>query len=320
MTQQRKHKIGASDLPAIMELEPYHCKRRKWFEVAGVKPEFEISDTFHTLRGKRLESIAADYFSEITGFKLLKVPPRQHPKYPFIGASPDRKILHPDKKRFPGLLEIKIPGQWHFKKIQQQGIPESWQVQVLFGMYITKWEWSYIAVFWADGWEMKYEPIEKDPDRMKDLQEIALDFWISVEKKQIPDAEATAVKCKSCPFKETCFKIGVEIKEKGEEKILTPSVPLVQKPALETKVQRFIELRNLKNEIEENLQQLRDEIKELYPTDYGEVIQLPKARVMYRKYQREQLNSKALKEQAPEIYSKFVYLKNIEDLRIYEIW
>lgn len=107
------------------------------------------------LWGTRFEPIAKEIFENTTNCKIVDVSCVTHPKYDFIGASPDGIIMCPDDyKRHNRLVEFKCP----ISRAQTDGIPIAYVNQMQCQMECTGVdeceyvEYRFKQVYYAE-WE-----------------------------------------------------------------------------------------------------------------------------------------------------------------------
>ena len=107
--------------------------------------------------GTRFEPVAKRIYEETTKCHIIDVSCVQHPKYPFLGASPDGLIVPNDAddlKRYGRLVEFKCPmsrqpkdeipiGYWHQMQMQMEctGIDECEYVEFRFKQ-VSNTEWA----------------------------------------------------------------------------------------------------------------------------------------------------------------------------------
>lgn len=140
----RRAYIGCSEFAAVLGIDPFKTKLDVYNSKLGLVKEFEGNQ--HTLRGQRLESVAADIYTEITGNKLRRRTVQYtHPVYPFIVGHLDR-IFEGQKK----LAEIKCPSVAAFRKFQREGLPSSFIIQMQGYLGLSGYKEGVWIIFCAD--------------------------------------------------------------------------------------------------------------------------------------------------------------------------
>ena len=92
--EARKNYIGGSDAAAILGLSRYKTALEVWAWKTGQVVPDDISDKVYIKLGNKLEQTVAEFFMEETGKKVQRVNDTIfHPKYPFLGANIDRKVI-----------------------------------------------------------------------------------------------------------------------------------------------------------------------------------------------------------------------------------
>lgn len=217
--------IGGSDIGDVLNLEPWGCRRRLYYEKTGFTPDYQEADNPLLERGIALESVALDMYERRTGRPIgLTVPGLTvlSPTRLYRHKEDERLLVHldavvyrePRKKGRPkknvketpaGVLELKTVGAPMFFKIKRDGMPDSYIMQIQHAMAVTGLSWGSFGVLWPDGWRM----ITFDVEAKKDLQEAAkseaLKFLEEVRTGRIPERlPASDNRCQRCPFRASC--------------------------------------------------------------------------------------------------------------------
>ena len=217
--------IGGSDIGDVLNLEPWGCRRRLYYEKTGFTPDYQEADNPLLERGIALEGVALDMYERKTGRPIgLTVPglPVLSPTRLYRHKEDERLLVHldavvyreprrrgrPKKKKADtpaGVLELKTVGAPMFFKIKRDGMPDSYIMQIQHAMAVTGLSWGSFGVLWPDGWRM----ITFDVEAKKDLQEAAkseaLKFLEEVRSGRIPDRlPASDNRCQRCPFRASC--------------------------------------------------------------------------------------------------------------------
>lgn len=137
--EHRRHFIGSSDAPVVMNCSPFKTPLELYQEKLGLK-EFDHSN-WATERGNKVEPLARAMYEEITGMKftVLHV---QSDEFPWMAASLDGYDLN----KHVG-LEIKCPKDEIFQACKSGVIHEDYIWQVEHQMIVTRApEWHFVCV------------------------------------------------------------------------------------------------------------------------------------------------------------------------------
>jgi putative phage-type endonuclease len=183
---ERRKYLGASEVAAVLGLDRYKTPLDVYNEKTGFAAPFEGNK--HTERGNRLEAIAAEYYTEQTGVQLRRHNSAfVHEKYPFIVGHVDRIVV--GEKR---LVEIKCPSVAAFRRMQREGLPDSYQVQAQVYMFLGGFAKLTWVIFCADVWDAAIFDIEFDPTLATASILGAVKFWNEhVMRELAPDVESS---------------------------------------------------------------------------------------------------------------------------------
>lgn len=138
--------------------------------------------------GNYHEPLAADYYQDETEQSILECGFFVHPKYDFVGASPDRLI------GFDGLLEIKCPYYTynHISAIYF-GAYDKHKPQVQGQLWITEREWCDLVSFDPRYGEqpLHIERIYRDEAYLADLEAEIVSFWECIAARNLTGIIAT---------------------------------------------------------------------------------------------------------------------------------
>ncbi len=214
----RRGYLGASEAGAILGLDQYRTPLDVYNEKLGLVAPF--GGNAHTMRGQRLEHIAAEEYERMTGEALLiREAELVHPDYAFIRGHVDR-IAKDDGR----IIEIKCPSIAGFRAHQRNGLPNSYilQAQVYMGLAgIHKLTW---VLFCADAWDLITFDVEFDPDMYRMAVAGMADFWNNnVLAQQPPRFDANADKA-TIEFE----KIGGDVTHLTDDEALTAAHSFVE--------------------------------------------------------------------------------------------
>lgn len=176
----RREYLGMSDIAALFNRSDFgKTPLDVYREKVGLAMFSESNDS---KRGKKLETIAADEFTERTGMAVaVEAQPLVHPRLPFLRGHIDRRVLATGRA-----LELKCPRSGKFYRIQNEGLTSGFIFQgqgylLLEGAPMMHW-----GIFCADTWEMLPFELEASPTIMTRIEETAERFWNENVLKRVP--------------------------------------------------------------------------------------------------------------------------------------
>lgn len=173
--EQRKERInylGSSDAAAVLGLSDYSTPLKVWAIKTGEIQEEDISGLLPVKVGTKMEAVVAELFEEETGKKVRRVNETlYHPKYPFIAANIDRRIVGED-----ALLEIKTAAAWRQKQFEDDQIPPDALVQVYHQLAVTGLPKAFMCVLIGNQ-DLKIKEIKRDESIINDLMRREAMFW-----------------------------------------------------------------------------------------------------------------------------------------------
>lgn len=166
----RGNGIGSSDAAVAVGISPYKSPLELWLEKTGRQQAPDLAGNDAVFWGTALEHIIATVYAERTGAKIRRLNAvLQHPQHPFMLANLDRVVVG------SGILEVKTAGL-HSAQFWEDGIPESYQCQVLHQLAVTGKEWCDVAVLIA-GQDFRVYRVCRDDDKIADLIQREEKFW-----------------------------------------------------------------------------------------------------------------------------------------------
>lgn len=280
----RKKGIGGSDASVICGVNKYKSVVELWMEKTRQIEPKESGEAAYW--GNILEPIVREEFAKRTGLEVgIEKSILQHPQYPFMLANLDGIIINPVKKC--GLIfEAKTASIYNAHE-WELNIPEHYQLQVQHYMAVTGFIGAYVAVLIA-GNQFKYYYIERDEEIIKLLIRLERIFWNCVEKKKPPKLDGSIA----------CSELIDRLYPKGasNQAITLPEEALKL-------IQQYEEA---KSEEEEAILK-KDEASNKLKNMLGEsqLATVNGRRISWTNVASERLNTKALKEEKPEIYSMY---------------
>ncbi len=306
----RTQGIGGSDIHHLFNLEPYGCRRALWYEKRGVKPDYPFLGNYHTLRGQEMEDLIAQKYQAVTGRKVRrKKTIIRHPKYPFLIGHIDREIVG---TRTPGVLEIKCPSEWKFKKIKRDGADEGNVLQLQHYLLVSVRVWGSLALFSPELWELLYFDNEKDEELQREIEKAACDFWENfvLGSKEPARLNPYDKRCQSCQWRTTCQ--GEALKERVKD-----NTEIEKDLSLASLIQEYQEALSVYQEAEEYLNELKDRIRQALGD--RQVVETEGARIYYRVVEQRRWDTRRLAKEHPELKEQYQTVTVSRPLKIYLI-
>jgi len=133
--EERRGYLGATDIGAILKLNPYRSPHDVWLDKKGLKDDEE---NIAMRAGTYMEPFIAQEFRRLHPCNIRKSQTYRHPKFPHLACNPDREITF---KGIPAILECKNVGTWAAKNFGQDGadqLPEHYLAQIHWQLIITR--------------------------------------------------------------------------------------------------------------------------------------------------------------------------------------
>lgn len=190
----RKRGIGASEVGAVMGLNPYLSSIELFYEkiAEGIIPKV---DNIATFMGKQQEPFLAklwqywegDEDSVIKNAMANKVVRKcqrvnyyvNNPKYPWLFVSLDRKANR-TADREEGAIELKTIEAWEAEKWEND-IPPSYAVQVQTQILVCEFSWGELFTM-KNGRHLDCLPFETHTEIQESILRITHAFWRRVEE------------------------------------------------------------------------------------------------------------------------------------------
>ena len=160
---KRRGGLGASDLPALLGLSPWAKPFDLWEEKTG-RREPRGGNT-QTMRGHRLEPVAADWYAEVTGEKLAKVNRTVRDlRWPHLFCHPDRRVVGKRKG-------VEIKTSWR----EWDDLPLRVRAQVQAQLGLTGWDEIDVALMTFE--TLRIYPVARDDAEIEAMFEYAERWW-----------------------------------------------------------------------------------------------------------------------------------------------
>lgn len=241
---KRMSGIGGSELPSILDTfiaesgdTVYGCPLALFYEKTGIEADYPFEETGPVLRGVALEPMVADMYKKETGFEIRRLGHKVSKKRSWEMVSIDRQII--GQPPGPGVLECKSVGQQIWYQIRDKGLPLRFVIQVQWAFHVLgpQYKWGAVAFLWADGWQYKSYPVERDQELINLISGKVKSFWIRVglgagsEPEKLPYKDKRCQKCRrrsSCQGEALIKAAGDEIAEFETIEIDEALSPLVR--------------------------------------------------------------------------------------------
>lgn len=279
----RKQFIGSSDAAGVLGLSRWTTPLQIWAEKTGQIVQEDISDRVAVKLGNKLEQTVAELFMEETGKTVHRVnEPQVHPEHPFLTSQIDRRVVGED-----AFLECKTASAWKAKEWDGEEIPREYIIQVFHQLAVTGKAKAYIAVLIGNQ-DFKWKVIERDDKMIADMVKREVSFWNDFVVPKIMPGIITS----------------------GDSDVLYQLYPLADpesKIELTDEANRIIESRNSMYQdviqLEKQIDQRENELKALL----GDKAEGFTAQwlVYWKNQSQVRLDSKKIKDEAPELYSKY---------------
>lgn len=316
--------IGGTDHSHIHSLSPYGCARQLWYTKRKTEPDYVQEPSGPMLRGTAMESTVAARYVAKTGRKVThrKSYPRKSREW--LRGSPDRRISPNGNgdDRGPGILECKTAGEWQFRKFLNEGLPDSYIMQMAHYLALTGYKWGAFAILWCDGWLFEHFEIERDDALIESMLVAGEKFIRLIENGPAPDRlDASDARCRKCPFRTTCQGDALvaaaddHLTDEQREKLTV----LDSEPELERLFAERDAIKSVSSDAKDAMDAINDKIKEYMKAQGHEAVQVPGWRSYFQVSMQNRIDSVRLKEERPEIYAKYTKPIKTWPLRVYSI-
>lgn len=283
--QYRKQGIGGSDAGAICGFNPYRTAMQVYYDKTS--DEIEDIDNEAMRQGREFEEYVARRFTEETGKKVRRANAMLYDENnPFMLADVDRMIVGENAG-----LECKTASPFMSEYWKDDKIPLSYQMQCYHYMSVCNADTWYLAVL-IYGREFKVYKLERDEEIIANLIQLEKNFWENHVLARVlpePDGSKLADSVIAEYFKESTGAV----------------IPL---QGFDDKLKRREELVVLMDKMEYEKRQIEQELK-MYMGD-AEKAENQLFRVSWKAVISNRLDTKALEEQEPEIYQKYLKQTN----------
>jgi putative phage-type endonuclease len=281
----RRQGISGTDVGAICEVDKWRSPITVYLEKTGQIPKREENEAMYF--GQLLEEVVAKEFTKRTGYKIQRSNAiLQHPENKWAIGSIDRLILDPERGN--GILEVKTASEYVKKEWENENIPESYQLQLQWYLYITGLTWGAFAVL-IGGNKFQYKMVERDEEVIDLAVKICRNFRENHLLTGIPplvDGSEASTDLLNRMYPEGEADSKTVLPDEAEELIIK----------WEQANQDMEEAEKRKQEAENRLKALIGE---------HEIGVTPEHTVTWKNISRHIIDTKALKAAHPDIYKQF---------------
>lgn len=280
----RKRGIGGSDVASLLGISKWKSEIELWLDKTNQTNESPVENEAMQW-GTIMEPIIRNHFAKVTGKAVVELKAMlQHPEYPFMLADVDGITV--DDVGNPAILEIKTASE--FKRSEwEEDVPAYYQTQIQHYLCVTGIRKAYCAVL-IGGNSFKIYEIDADDEIQSMLIAVEKNFWNKVQNMIRPEMDGSDA-AKS--LLDSLYRGGVA------EQIVMPEEAIEYVDAY---IEACVEEENAKAK----KQEASNHMKEIMG-DYEKATCLGHS-ISWKTVSTERLDTKALKENEPEIYAKYV--------------
>lgn len=181
--EARMERIGGSDAPGVMSLDPWRTR----IDVALEKLRLKRTEPNEAMEwGNHLEPIIRDVFRQRSGMLVEYPGPNVicvHDTQRHMAMSPDGFVRSDDRPR-NGVLQIKNTGT----KEPWEVVPVNYQAQLQHEMFVTGMDWAVLAALFG-GTKLQWYVLEKHPAFQDLLVQKEAEFWETIKAGKVPDPD-----------------------------------------------------------------------------------------------------------------------------------
>lgn len=299
--QERKKGIGASEISALLGLNPWVTPYQLWQEKTAEGPaEDKLKDNPAIIAGHMLEDAVAQYYQLTTGRHVIKASAGDwlavHPQKPWMRCSPDRTFFLDGHGGEKGLLECKTTRT----ALDPADLPKNYYLQLQWQLGIMGMREGALAWLVA-GMTFDFAKITFDPALFSSLAATAEVWWQKHVVDGVPPDPATA----------------------DEVRLAYPTSKVASSIATEEAVEAYHRLKDIKaqcKELEAEAKGLEDIIcKEIGGNEALVVSDKTggcATLATFKSSERATFDSKAFKADHPDDYARYCKTTEVRTLRI----
>lgn len=280
----RKRGIGGSDVSCLLGINKWKSEIELWMDKTNQTNEPAVENEAMQW-GNIMEPIIRNHFAEVMDKTVVEVKAMlQHPDYPYMLADVDGLTV--DDAGNPAILEIKTASEYK-RSEWEEDIPTYYQTQVQHYLCVTGVAKAYVAVL-IGGNSFKVYEVDADAEIQSMLIAVEQEFWNKVQNMIRPEMDGSDA---AKDLLDNIYRGGIA------EQIILPE------EAIEY-VDQYIEACAEEDNAKAKKQEASNRIKEIMG-DYDKAKCLNHT-ISWKSVSSERLDTKALKEEQPELYQKYV--------------
>ena len=290
---ERKKYIGASEAAGVLGLSRWQTPLSVWADKTG-KVEKPQEEKLYQWLGTEMEEIVAKRFTLETGKKVHCVSEAfVHKQYPFLRAHIDRKVEGEN-----AILQCKTATAYKAKEWCGEDVPHEYIVQELHELACSRYDRAYIAVLIGNQ-DFKIKIVERDEKLIADLIKKEVYFWNTFIMPDVMPVQITKDDADTLYSLFPREEPGTEIELTDDANRLVESLQALKQDA-----------KVLGGQIEKTENEIRAMLKDC------ETGKSDLWAVTWKAQETIRLDSKRVKDEAPEIYNKYSMKSTSRVLRI----
>lgn len=188
---ERKKAIGASEVAAVLGVDPHKSAAALFWEKSGLVEPDNLDGIEFIEWGTELQPVVGAVFGRRTG-RLVKAEPdhtvRRSIVHPWLAASLDFE-QEADGRPGPGALEIKTSGEF-MRKMWADGPPLHYQVQLQAQLCVCGLQWGTIAVLMGGNRLMHWD-FDRNESFIEAMVIRTREFWSCVQAGMPPEIDGS---------------------------------------------------------------------------------------------------------------------------------
>lgn len=299
--QERLTGFGASDEGALFNIAP-GCSRHLFYQKTEAPPDYE-RDMGAADLGTYLEEYVRLRYSRETGVEVVK------PAEMLRHAEDHWLIAHLD-----GIIggttawECKTMSGPMFYSCRRDGLPEGYILQLQHGMLVSGLTTGVFTIMSRDTGQMESFPVSRDERLQEAIRKKAAEMWRAKEEGVWPPPlDPTDKRCRQCEYRRTCQGGALIVDEPGAEPEYDVSLAELARQHAEAKAAL--------DEAEGAMESVQAALRKAM--GLRTVVDTEGARVYYRPYSRESVDTAALKLRHPRAWKKFRKVTIVRPLKVY---
>lgn len=282
----RRKGIGGSDASIVCGLNKYKSPVELWMDKVGMLEPTEAGESAYW--GNILEPIVREEFTKRTDLRVkIEKSMLQHSEYPFMLANVDGIVK--DKEQGDCIFEAKTSSIFRMEE-WENSIPEEYQLQVQHYMAVTGFKGAYVAAL-IGGNQFKWQFIKRDDEIIDMLIRLEQSFWEHVQSNTPPPLDGSEA---ASQLLDKLYP-----SSKPESKITLPDEAL-------DLIMEYEEYQEKEKQAAEQKEKAGNRLKALLGENETGIA--GNRIITWKNIVSERLDSKKLKADNPDIYSKYIQL------------